>query len=77
MRENDLSETAKYLQRESNVALNYIEDKTEFANKIDSGRWDEVLEEISQLNLPSTILVEVHEQVNSKLEDCLIFNVDI
>lgn len=63
MKENDLNETVKCLQKESNVILNYIEDKIDFASKVDSGRWDEVLEELSKLNLPISILVEVHEQV--------------
>ena len=62
-----MNETAKQLQKESNVSLNYIEDRTEFALKVTSGRWDEVLEEISQLNLPENILIEVHEQVTKTL----------
>jgi len=69
-----LNETVKCLQKESNVILNYIEDKTDFASKIDSGRWDEVLEELSQLNLPITILVEVHEQVKNTTRFLLILS---
>ena len=64
LRENDLNDTAKCLQTESKVNLNYIEDRREFSAKVTSGRWDEVLEEISQLNLPETISIEVHEQVH-------------
>ena len=67
-----MNETVKCLQKESNVILNYIEDKTDFASKIDSGRWDEVLEELSQLNLPITILFEVHEQVKDTTRFSLI-----
>ena len=69
-----MNETVKCLQKESNVILNYIEDKTDFASKIDSGRWDEVLEELSQLNLPITILVEVHEQVKNTTRFLLILS---
>lgn len=64
MKENNLKESAQCLQNESSVILNYIEDKTDFASKVDSGKWDELLEELSQLNLPKSILIEVHEQVN-------------
>lgn len=67
LRENNLNESAKLLQTESNVNLNYIEDRRDFTSKIISGQWDQVLEEISQLNLPQNILAEVHEQVCAKL----------
>lgn len=73
MKENDFNETAKYLQKESNVILNYIESKTDFASKLNLGRWDEVLEELSQLNLPPSILVEVHEQVNIQVIFLCVF----
>lgn len=63
LRENNLNATAKCLQQESNVNLNYIEDKLDFASKVDSGSWDEVLKEISQLSLPLNLLSEIHEQV--------------
>lgn len=65
LRENDLNDTAKCLQSESKVNLNYIEDRREFSTKVTSGRWDEVLEEISQLSLSEAILIEIHEQVHS------------
>lgn len=64
LRENNFNETAKCLQKESNVNLNYIEDKLDFASKVNSGRWDEVFEEISQLSLPPNVLSEIHEQVD-------------
>ncbi len=64
MRENNLNETAKSLQFESNVSLNYIEDRRDFASKVTSGQWDQVLDEVTQLNLPQNILAEVHEQVS-------------
>ena len=35
----------------------------EFSTKVTSGRWDEVLEEISRLSLSEAILIEIHEQV--------------
>jgi hypothetical protein len=73
LKENNLNDTAKCLHNESSVILNYIEDKTYFASKVDSGRWDEVLEELSQLNLPLEILFEVHEQVKRELEIQSIF----
>ena len=64
LRENDLNETSKCLQLESKVNLNYIEDRREFSLKVSSGRWDEVLGSIAQLNLPETVLIELHEQVS-------------
>lgn len=58
-----MNETAKSLQLESSVNLNYIEDRIDFASKVTTGRWDQVLEELSQLNLPHNVLADVHEQV--------------
>ena len=58
-----MNEAAKVLQTESSVNLNYIEDRRDFDLKVTSGQWDQVLEEMSQLNLPQSILSDVHEQV--------------
>ena len=58
-----MNEAAKVLQTESSVNLNYIEDRRDFDLKVTSGQWDQVLEEMFQLNLPQSILSDVHEQV--------------
>ena len=63
LRENNLNDTAKLLQKESNLNLNYIEDRREFYMKVTSGRWDEVLQEISKLNIPENVLIQLQEQV--------------
>lgn len=65
LRENNLNESAKQLQIESSVNLNYIEDRRGFSLKVTSGQWDQVLEEIIQLNLPENILTDIHEQVRN------------
>lgn len=62
------------MQTESKVNLNYIEDRRDFCLKVTNGRWDEVLEEISQLNLPENDVVDIHEQVNTALCISLSYN---
>lgn len=73
MRENELNETAKCLQSETKVNLDYIEDRNDFKLKVTTGKWDQVLEDLSQLNLSLNTLSEVHEQVNVLNAFLLIF----
>ena len=63
LRENNLNESARILQSESQINLNFIDNRRDFAEKVTAGRWDEVLEEISQLTLNLNLLSEIHEQV--------------
>ena len=58
-----MNETARVLQKESGVGMNYIEDRPGFASKMDQGRWDQILEQITLFDLPETLLTEIHEQV--------------
>ena len=74
MRENQLNETAKCLQSETKVNLDYIEDRVDFKSKVITGKWDQVLEDLSQLNLSLNTLSEVHEQVNICFK-CVLVNI--
>eukprot|EP01038_Epipyxis_sp_PR26KG_P011992 gene11992-16055_t len=63
LKENNLIESMKTLQKESFVTLNTVDNIEYFANDIRNGRWDSVLAQTSVLKLPTDKLSQLYEQV--------------
>lgn len=63
MKENGLKESLRALQAESSVVLNAVENVEAFANDIHEGKWDLVLQAVSQLKLPQRKLMDLYYQV--------------
>ncbi|KAK8795530.1 hypothetical protein WA158_000187 [Blastocystis sp. Blastoise] len=62
-KENNLSESYKVLSEETGVTTNTVANKDTLLNAILNGKWDLVLEEVSFLTLPTSILIELVEQI--------------
>lgn len=62
-KENGLATTAKALQEECQVSLNTVDNNEAFIADILAGRWDAVLPQVSQLQLPRKKLEDLYEQV--------------
>jgi len=62
-KENSLTESFNAIQKECQVSLNTVDNIESFVLDINNGRWDTVLPQIAQLQLPLTKLEEVYEQV--------------
>mmetsp|Transcript_22819 Transcript_22819/g.38076 ORF Transcript_22819/g.38076 Transcript_22819/m.38076 type:complete len:526 (-) Transcript_22819:1273-2850(-) len=63
LKEHNLSDSMKELQRESGVTLNTVDSVETFASDVRHGRWDSVLAQVSALKLPSDKLTSLYEQV--------------
>lgn len=63
LKENNLSNSFRSLQSESQVSLNTVDSLENFVSDIHNGRWDSVLSHVSSLQLPREKLIMLYEQV--------------
>lgn len=57
MKENNMSNSMRELQIESDVTLNTVDNLESFMSDIHKGHWDSVLSQVSSLKLPREKLV--------------------
>eukprot|EP00889_Picochlorum_renovo_P008651 jgi/Picre1/35681/NNA_003142.t1 len=62
-KENDLQESFRTLQKECGVTLNTVESVDSFLDDIKQGKWDKVLLEVADLQIPVKKLEALHEQI--------------
>jgi WD40 repeat-containing protein SMU1 len=57
MKENNLTNSMRELQTESDVTLNTVDNLESFTTDIQRGHWDSVMSQVSSLKLPREKLV--------------------
>lgn len=60
MKENNMTNSMRELQIESDVTLNTVDNLESFTSDIQKGHWDSVLSQVSSLKLPREKLVRYH-----------------
>ena len=58
MKENNLANSMRELQTESDVTLNTVDNLESFISDIQRGHWDSVISQVSLLKLPREKMVE-------------------
>ncbi|PRP79879.1 WD40 repeat-containing protein SMU1-like [Planoprotostelium fungivorum] len=62
-KENGLTRTLRVMQEESQVPLNIVDNLGSLINHVNTGNWDQVIQAISSLKLPTTLLEDIFEQI--------------
>jgi hypothetical protein len=76
LKEHNLNDAMKALQRESGVALNTVDSVETFASDIRNGKWDSVLAQTAALKLPGDKLVsrvQIMQITHTEIVCCLVF----
>lgn len=60
MKENNLTNSMRELQTESDVTLNTVDNLESFISDIQRGHWDSVISQVSSLKLPQEKMVIQH-----------------
>jgi WD40 repeat-containing protein SMU1 len=63
MKENNLSNSMRELQLETDVTLNTVDNLEAFVSDIQKGHWDSVMAQVSSLKLPTEKLISLYEHV--------------
>lgn len=63
LKENRLTDTARMLQNEAKIQMNCLENRTEFSKLVSEGKWDQVLQQTSDLSLSEECNFQLYEQV--------------
>ena len=63
LRENGLNSSLHALQEETGLTMNTVQNIDAFVSDVKAGRWDQVLSQVSSLQLPSEKLEFLYEQV--------------
>ncbi|KAK8808010.1 hypothetical protein WA588_006495 [Blastocystis sp. NMH] len=63
LQENNLTESYNTLAKETRVTTNLLSNKELFLSSVISGKWDYVLQQISTLTLPKSVLMDLYEQI--------------
>ena len=63
LKENNLTQTVRALQSETQVTLNTVDNVETFMADINQGRWDAVVPQVAGLKLPQEKLCELYEQI--------------
>eukprot|EP01116_Phalansterium_solitarium_P022595 TRINITY_DN7524_c0_g2_i1.p1 TRINITY_DN7524_c0_g2~~TRINITY_DN7524_c0_g2_i1.p1 ORF type:complete len:519 (-),score=220.30 TRINITY_DN7524_c0_g2_i1:153-1709(-) len=74
LKENNLYNTLRALQDETELSLNTVENRDLFLQEVQHGNWDAVLTTLSTLKLPVELVGELYEQV--VLELCELRELD-
>lgn len=61
-----MNQSLSTLEKESNLSLNTVENKTKFLQDIQDGRWDIILKQVNQLSIPNEKLFDLYEQVKRR-----------
>ncbi|PVU96753.1 hypothetical protein BB559_002269 [Furculomyces boomerangus] len=63
LKENNLLNTLEVLQKETGIGINAVESVENFKNDILKGRWDAVLNTVSQAEISPSKLIDLFEQI--------------
>eukprot|EP01084_Bolivina_argentea_P163938 285120_1 len=63
LKENNLHNTMKTLQQETNISLNVVDDLDKLLSDIHNGKWNTVLETVSSIGISSEVLFDLFEQI--------------